>query len=140
MTRLFYRPAASYNVSRDPFNALVREFFASSQSAADQSSEMKVQVKEAANEYHLLAELPGVAKDEIDIEITGTDVKISAQTKQGDQSENAADEWTKRSYARSFTLPVEIDDEKAAAKFENGVLSLTLPKKAANAAKRLMVA
>jgi HSP20 family protein len=140
MTRLFYRPAVSFNVSRDPFNALAREFFASAQGLSDHSSEMKVQVKEAANEYHLLAELPGVAKEEINIEITGTDVKISAHTKESDQSDDVADAWTKRSYARSFTLPVEIDDEKAAAKFENGVLRLTLPKKAANAAKRLMVA
>jgi HSP20 family protein len=81
-----------------------------------------------------------VGKDDIDIEINGADVKISAATKADEKTPEASDEWTKRSYARSFTLPAEIDDEKAVAQYENGVLRLTLPKKVANAAKRLKVA
>jgi HSP20 family protein len=136
MTRLFYRPVNS--VSYDPFNALVRDFF-----NADAPSEMRVKFKEAANEYTLLAELPGVGKEDIHIEINGADVKISAASKaekDAPESAEAFDPWTKRAYAKSFTLPAEIDDEKAIAKYENGVLRLTLPKKAANAAKRLMVA
>jgi HSP20 family protein len=136
MTRLFYRPANT--ASYDPFNALIRDFF-----AADAATEMRVKFKEAANEYTLLAELPGVGKEDIHIEINGADVKISAATKSAEGADETAekfDGWTKRSYAKSFTLPAEIDDEKALAQFENGVLRLTLPKKAANAAKRLMVA
>jgi HSP20 family protein len=137
MTRFFYRPvsAVANNASYDPFNALVRDFF-----APQTSSEMRVKFKEAANEYILLAELPGVGKDDIHIEINGADVKISAATKVDEDATENTDEWTKRSYARSFTLPAEIDDEKAVAQCENGVLRLTLPKKAANAAKRLKVA
>lgn len=140
MTRFFYRPVvASTTASYDPFNALVRDFF-----APETTSDMRVKFKEAANEYTLLAELPGVGKEDIDIEINGTDVKISAATKPQEKAEGGAepvvDEWAKRSYARSFTLPAEIDDEKAVAHYENGVLRLTLPKKAANAAKRLKVA
>ncbi len=140
MARFFYRPvAASTTASYDPFNALVRDFF-----APETTSEMRVKFKEAANEYTLLAELPGVGKEDINVEINGSDVKISAATKAtAKDDENAAesaDEWTKRSYARSFTLPAEIDDEKAVAQYENGVLRLTLPKKSANAAKRLMIA
>jgi HSP20 family protein len=129
MTRLFYRPTpASYDV----FNALARDFF----SNAGVSTEMRVRVKEAANEYTLVAELPGVTKDDINVEINGADVRITAENK----VEENADEWSKRTYARSFTLPLEIDDAKAAALYENGVLKLTLPKKAANASKRLLVA
>jgi HSP20 family protein len=144
MTRFFYRPVtAATTASYDPFNALVRDFF-----APETTSEMRVKFKEAANEYTLLAELPGVGKEDINVEINGADVKISAATKANSKAnakadENAtesADEWTKRSYARSFTLPAEIDDEKAVAQYENGVLRLTLPKKSANAAKRLMIA
>jgi HSP20 family protein len=136
MTRFFYRPVtASATASYDPFNALVRDFF-----APETTSEMRVKFKEAANEYTLLAELPGVSKDDINIEINGADVKISAATKVDEKATESADEWTKRSYAKSFTLPAEIDDEKAAASYENGVLRLTLPKKAANAAKRLLIA
>jgi HSP20 family protein len=144
MTRFFYRPvAASTTASYDPFNALVRDFF-----APETTSEMRVKFKEAANEYTLLAELPGVGKEDINVEINGADVKISAATganakanaKADENATESTDEWTKRSYARSFTLPAEIDDEKAVAQYENGVLRLTLPKKSANAAKRLMIA
>jgi HSP20 family protein len=137
MTRLFYRPisSASAATSYDPFNALVRDFF-----APETTSEMRVKFKEAANEYTLLADLPGVGKDEINIEINGADVKISAATKVDEAASEKADEWTKRTYAKSFTLPAEVDDEKAVALYENGVLRLTLPKKTANAVKRLKVA
>jgi HSP20 family protein len=137
MTRFFYRPVNTVAATSayDPFNALVRDFF-----APETASDMRVKFKEAANEYTLLAELPGVGKDDIDIEINGADVKISAATKADEKTPEATDEWTKRSYARSFTLPAEIDDEKAVAQYENGVLRLTLPKKVANAAKRLKVA
>jgi HSP20 family protein len=136
MTRFFYRPVTtSTTASYDPFNALVRDFF-----APETTSEMRVKFKEAANEYTLLAELPGVGKEDINVEINGADVKISAATKVDEKAAESTDDWAKRSYARSFTLPAEIDDEKAVAQYENGVLRLTLPKKVANAAKRLMVA
>ena len=134
MTRVFYRPTNSVNY--DPLRAFVREVF---EGIADPkidgktaAAEARVEVKEAANEYTVFAELPGISKEAINVEINGADVKIDAQTKPEDALQ--------RSYARSFTLPAEIDDEKAAAHFENGLLKLTLPKKSANAAKRLLVA
>ena len=147
MTRIFYRPTAASVASvasaathYDPFRAFVREVFegiADTQAhaqgqAATGATEVRVDVREAANEYTVIADLPGVSKEAINIEINGADVKIDAQTKPEDT--------VQRSYARSFTLPAEIDDEKAAAQFENGLLKLTLPKKSANAAKRLLVA
>ncbi len=133
MTRLYYRASAP---TYSPFNALLRDFLTqASDPSTTYASELRVDVKEAANEYTVFAELPGVAKEDIQVEINGTDVKIAAETKADEASLKVA-----RSYSRSFSLPAELDDEKAAAQYENGLLRLTLPKKAANAAKRLMIA
>ncbi|WP_018150157.1 Hsp20/alpha crystallin family protein [Leeia oryzae] len=96
-----------------------------------------VDIKEAADSYTVLAELPGVARDDIHATIDGSTVTIKAEVKQHD-SENK-DEKILRSeryygaVSRSFQLPVDIDESKAQAKFENGVLKLTLPKRTANA-------
>ena len=131
MTHFYIRPAASLHrhPAYEPFSALVKELLSGVESSV---TDLQVNVTDAANEYTVVADLPGVAKDDINIEINGADIKIAAQTK--------PDETHKRSYSRSFTLPLEVDEDKAAAQYENGVLKLTLPKKAANAGKRLQVA
>jgi HSP20 family protein len=135
MTRFYYRPtsAVNFNSPYEPFRAVIQELLSGVESSpAGSATEVRMNVTDAANEYTIVADLPGVTKDDINIEINGADVKIAAATK--------PDDTDKRSYARSFTLPAEVDEEKAAARFENGVLKLTLPKKAANAGKRLQVA
>jgi HSP20 family protein len=135
MTRFYYRPTSAVNLHSqyEPFRAVVQELLSGVESSPGGSAtEVRMNVTDAANEYTIVADLPGVTKEDINIEINGADVKIAAATK--------PDDADKRSYARSLTLPAEVDEEKAAARFENGVLKLTLPKKAANAGKRLQVA
>lgn len=96
-----------------------------------------VDIKEAADSYTVLAELPGVSRDDIHATIDGATVTIKAEVKQHD-SENKEEKIlrSERYYgavSRSFQLPVDIDESKAQAKFENGVLKLTLPKRTASA-------
>lgn len=93
--------------------------------------------------YEIVVDLPGVKKDEINIAVEGARVTISAESK----SEKEVKEGEKvlhteryaASYARSFELPAEVTEEGADARFENGVLTLTLAKRAPTAAKRLEV-
>jgi HSP20 family protein len=79
------------------------------------------------------AELPGVSKDDIQVTVEGNVVTLRAEVKQ--QDSQGADEKSLRSeryfgsVARSFQLPADIDNSQAKAKFDNGVLSLTLPKR-----------
>lgn len=107
-------------------------------------SSFRVDVKENAEAYVLQADLPGVAKDQIAVEVDGNQVTIRTETKR--ETEQKDDARVLRSeryvgqFARSFSLGSDIDDSKAAAKYDNGVLELTLPKKAAPAAKRLAIA
>ena len=103
----------------------------------------KVDVAEKNGAYKVSAELPGVKKEDIHVSIDGSQVTLQAEVKQ--EKEASQDErvlHTERTFgkiSRSFTLPQEIDEGKAEAKFRDGVLELTLPKKAAAARKQISI-
>ena len=93
--------------------------------------------------YQVSIDLPGVAKEDVKITIEGRNVTVSART-QRDESKKEGErliyrERSSSSFARAFTLPEEVDQESSQAKLENGVLSLTLSKKRAVAAKHLTI-
>ncbi len=96
-------------------------------------AQIKVDVKENGDSYTVQAEIPGVPKDDIDISLDGNVVSLRAEVKQQDStSQDDKVLRTERffgSVSRSFQLPVEIDQAQARAKYDNGVLTLTLPKK-----------
>ncbi len=106
-------------------------------------SQIRIDVKETDKEFAVHAEIPGVSKDDIHVSIEGSVVSLRAEIKQQDtQTEGEKVLRTERYYgsvARSFQLPVEIDETKAKAKYENGVLLLTLPKKISATPQRLMI-
>jgi HSP20 family protein len=105
--------------------------------------ELRVEVKESNDEYTVQAEMPGVKKEDIHVQIDGNRVSISAEVKrESEQKEGERVLRSERYYgsvARSFSLASEVDEAAAAARFENGVLMLTLPKKTAPAARRLEI-
>ncbi len=121
----------------DPFNVLVDELFRGTPAS------VKVDVAEKNGAYTVTAELPGVKKDDIQISIDGPQVTLTAEVKR--EKEAAGDQrvlHTERLYGRvtrSFTLPQELDEAKAEAKFKDGVLELTLPKKTAAARKQVTI-
>ena len=112
------------------------------QAPASELAPMRVDVKETAEAYTVSAELPGLKKDEIQVEIEGNEVTISAETRREEKKEGEKYLRLERSFgktARRFALPQDLDETKAVAKFTDGVLELTLPKKAAQAVKRIEV-
>ncbi len=134
----------------DPFNDLVDDIFKGffvrpvSYNGRDEVlPRMKVDVAEKNGAYTVTAELPGVRKDDIQVTIDGAQVTLAAEVKR--EKEVTQDErvlHTERSFgkvSRSFTLPQEVDEAKAEAKFRDGVLELTLPKKAAAARKQVTI-
>ena len=140
------------NVTRfDPFNDLVDDLFkgflvrpvAYDNGRPDALPRMKVDVAEKNGAYTVTAELPGVKKEDIQITIDGAQVTLAAEVKR--EKEASQDErvlHTERVYgkvSRSFTLPQELDEAKAEAKFRDGVLELTLPKKAAAQRKQISI-
>lgn len=136
MFSLLSRPTAQPGTaSRDPFSLIDAMFndWAGQRSAASLVSRARLDVAERDNAYEVRAELPGAKKDDISVDIDGSWVAISAKVNtQSEKKEGERLLYSERShesYARSFELPQAVDSAKAVAKFENGVLTLTLPKK-----------
>ena len=106
-------------------------------------SQIKIDVRETPAAYTVVAEVPGVAKEDIHVTVEGSVVTLRAEIKQRDsQREEEKVLRTERYYgavARSFQLAADIDNEKSKARYENGVLTLTLPKKLALAGQRLNI-
>ena len=105
--------------------------------------QFRMDVTENDKEYQVLAELPGVKKEEIRITINGNEVAVSAEVKQEKDVNNGETVLRAERYygkiQRAFVLGQEVDDATAQAKYNDGVLELTLPKKTVAAAKRLAV-
>jgi HSP20 family protein len=110
---------------------------------AAETAPIRIDVRESAAAYVVHAELPGVKKDDISIEIEGNEVQIGAESKRDSQAKDGEKVLrTERFFGKSsrrFSLPVEIDETKVEAKFADGVLELTLPKKAAAAGRKITI-
>jgi len=108
-----------------------------------EAPQMRVDVKETTEGYEVHAELPGMKKEDIHVHIDGPVVSISAERKQEKEVKEGEKVLRTERYfgkvSRSFQLGQEIDEAKAAAKFKDGVLELSLPKKAEAQAKRLTI-
>lgn len=100
---------------------------------AEAGPQIRMDVREADDRYLVNAEIPGANKDDIRVTVEGNRVSISAEVKQ--EKEDKEGERVircERSYgmaSRSFTLAEEIDQNQVQARYNNGLLELTLPKK-----------
>jgi HSP20 family protein len=109
----------------------------------DHSRSPALDVAESDLAYRVKLDVPGVKKEDVKVTIDGRRVSVQAEsatqteTKDGDRI--VYRERSVSSYARSFTLPVEVDQASASAKLEDGVLALDLPKRGAAAAARVTV-
>ncbi len=106
-------------------------------------NQIKVDVTESDRAYTVQAEVPGVNKEDIHVSVDGSLVTLSAEIKQEDVQ--TKDDKTLRSeryfgsVSRSFQLAQDIDQSESRARYENGVLTLTLPKKKSGKGQRLAI-
>jgi HSP20 family protein len=129
----------------DPLESLLGELFrpVRGDNGRAEALPLRVDVRETADAYVVVAELPGVKKDGIAIEIEGNEVSIGAATG-APREAREGEKWlrTERFHgktARRFALPQEIDESRADARLTDGVLELTLPKKAPAASKKVVI-
>ncbi len=88
------------------------------------------------------AELPGVEKDQISVEVKDGILSLRGERKFEKEVKEESYHRIERSYGsfqRSFSLPVSVDQEKVTAQFKNGVLEVTLPKKEQAKPKQIQV-
>jgi len=107
------------------------------------AAQFRVDVSENEQAYTLRAEIPGVKKEDINVTIDGDTVAIGAEVKHEKEVKNGdrvlrSERYHGKVY-RAFTLGQAVEEAGTSARYENGVLELTLPKKAAAQAKRVTI-
>lgn len=111
--------------------------------ATTQSVSPRVNVVETEKAFELQAELPGVKKEDVKISVENRRLTIEAEVKRDEEKKEGENlvyaERSLSKFSRSFALPKEVDDSSAQAKLENGVLTLTLPKKEPVKAKQIAI-
>ena len=132
----------------DPFadtgiDELFRGFFRPVRFEKAGPATIKMDVIEQDNAYLVKAEIPGVAKEDIQVSIEGNQVTIGAEVKREKDVKNGdrvlrSERYYGSTY-RAFTLPVEVDEAASNAKYENGVLELRLAKKPVQTGRKLTV-
>jgi len=127
----------------DPFDEVFKGFFRPVRLEGQAQVQLKMDVREDDKSYTVHAEIPGVKKEDIHVTIDGNQISVSAEVKrEKDAKEGERVLRSERYYgkvSRSFTLENDIDDAAAKASYQDGVLELVLPKKAASSAKKLTV-
>ncbi|OAJ53503.1 heat-shock protein Hsp20 [Paraburkholderia ginsengiterrae] len=136
-----------YDPFMDPipelFHGLFRPFKGLSVAEEPDLSPIKIDVAESDTAYSVKAELPGIDRNNIDVQIEGSAVTINAKVERSKEQKEGERvirrERYSGSFSRSFTLASVIDECKATAEYKDGVLSLTLPKKASSDRKRIEI-
>ena len=100
-------------------------------------------VAETAHAYTVRLDLAGVAKEDVKIAIDGRRITVEATTVRSDEKKDGERvlyaERSVAGYARSFTLPMDVDQAESSARMEHGVLTLQLAKRGATKATQLTV-
>lgn len=109
----------------------------------DAAPRIKMDLSESDKAYTVRAQIPGVKKEDVKVQVDGNRISISAESKQEKEEKEGERvvfrECRQGSSYRSFTLDSAVDESQAQAKYENGILELTLPKKNGSAAKQLEI-
>ena len=134
-----------FNTLDNAVDELMRGFFVRpvNYEAPVVPAQVRVDVTENDKGYVVRAEIPGVKKEDIDVAIDGNQVEISAEVKKEKEVKDGEKVLRSERYYgkvyRAFTLGQDIDDAATQAKYADGVLELTLAKKASPAAKRITI-
>lgn len=102
----------------------------------------KCNLSEDSSNYFLKVEMPGIAKDQIKVELNNNVLSVSAEKKEEKKHEDEKQyysEFSFGSYYRAMTLPTPVDEKKIDASFENGVLHLKIPKSETNKPKQIAI-
>lgn len=132
------------NLTRvDPFEDVFRGFFRPVRLEGAPEIQIKIDVKEDDQTYTVHADIPGVKKEDIHVNIDGNQISISAEVKQEKEVKEGEKVLRSERYygkvERNFSLENEVDDDNASAKYADGVLELKLPKKLVQSSKRITV-
>lgn len=122
-----------YQTRDDTWERVLQSFFGPLPAASFASAnQAKIDVLAREDAFAISVELPGVAKDSIDVSVSGNEVRINAQVPEIKDANNAnvtplIKERRHGQISRTLVLPHDVDSSQAQAKYTNGVLELVLP-------------
>jgi HSP20 family protein len=127
-----WNPAVAY-LNREPFARLFENFLTEAQGeeVSNRNWVPPVDIQETEEGYRLQAELPGLTKEDIDITLENNVLRLSGERKfeRDVKKENFHRvERTYGTFSRAFALPQQVNAEGVQAGFENGVLTILVPK------------
>ena len=128
-----WNPAAAAYLNREPFSRLLETFFNDPQSeeVSNRNWIPPVDIQETADGYKLQAELPGLTKDDINITLENNVLRLTGERKFEKDVNKESYHRVERTYgtfSRAFSLPQQVNAEGVQAGFENGVLTILVPK------------
>ncbi|MCZ6901502.1 MAG: Hsp20/alpha crystallin family protein [Rickettsia endosymbiont of Ixodes persulcatus] len=126
----------------DVFNNFFNEIASFSSSYNNRMLSPSTDIIENDSEYNLEMELPGVTQDNIDLKIDSNILTIEGKKEQSSEKKDHNYHMQERYYGsfyRSISLPSNIDEEHIEAKFNDGILSIKIPKKEQSKAKKIKV-
>jgi len=131
MSLVRWTPRTTLNL-RNEFDRLFDSFFNTEEEETSLAAfSPSVDIMEKEKEFLITAELPGIKKDDIKMNIRDNVLTVSGEKKQEKKTEKDNFHRTERvygSFQRSFRLPDSADQENISAEFKDGVLSVTIPK------------
>ncbi len=136
MKYLIRKPDTFMNTLNEEINSILKRSFNSIFPEYVLEKETKgltipVDIKEFDNEYKIRVEVPGIKKENIDIELNKSYMTISAKKEEEKEEKNKKyhkTEFAYGNYSRTIYFPQEINISETQAKLNNGILCLTLPK------------
>ena len=127
-----WNPTTAYLTNREPFFRMFDSFFNSdAQGEETRAWVPPVDIQENGDSYLFHAELPGMSKEDIHITLENSVLRLSGERKFEKDAKKENYHRVERTYGtftRTFTLPTQVDPEKVQAAFENGILTITVPK------------
>jgi HSP20 family protein len=147
-------PVSAYVNPAQPFGRFFDSVFddmirgPAGNSGRDLVSQTRIEVTETDKAYEIRAEIPGVKRQDLKLLVNagqhgGTQVSLDAevrrQVEQKDGETALQSERVTRKFSRVFSLAAEVDEAQAVARLEDGVLSLTLPKREVRQARHITI-
>jgi HSP20 family protein len=128
-----WNPNTAAYLSREPFSRLFESIFHDLQGeeVSNRSWVPPVDIQETEEGYRLQAELPGLTRDDIQITLENNVLRLAGERKVERDVKRESFHRVERTYgtfSRAFALPHQVNSEGVQAAFENGVLTITVPK------------
>ena len=142
MANLMHRQPNEVMSLREAMDRLFDESFLRPQAMAGRPFGPAIDLAETDKEILVTAAVPGLKPADLKIALTGNTLEISAQTSSENERKDATYHLRERhaaSFSRTLALPKEVVADRAKAEFENGVLTLTLPKVESQQRKSIVI-